>query len=69
MSDIPGLVEALEPIARIFQAMRVNFYVGGSVGRRFVAGSFTRLIAKVIGFFRWHRKSVRSMILEHLLYE
>jgi hypothetical protein len=43
MSDIPGLVEALEPVARIFQAMRVNFYVGGSVASSFHGASRSTL--------------------------
>ncbi len=31
MNDSPGLIEALEPVARVLQAMEVRFYIGGSV--------------------------------------
>ena len=35
MSNLPGLVEALEPVAKIFEAMKINFYVGDSVASSF----------------------------------
>lgn len=43
MSDIPGLVEALEPVARFFQAMKINFYIGGSVASSFHGASRSTL--------------------------
>jgi len=39
MSDIPGLVEALEPVAGVFQVMKINFYVDGSVASSFHGAS------------------------------
>lgn len=35
MSENAGLVEALEPVARVLQSMEVRFYVGGSVASSF----------------------------------
>jgi hypothetical protein len=35
MSDDPGLIEALEPVARVLQTMKVRFYIGGSVASSF----------------------------------
>ena len=35
MSENPGLLEALEPVARVLQSMEVRFYVGGSVASSF----------------------------------
>ena len=35
MSESLGLVEALEPVARVLQSMEVRFYVGGSVASSF----------------------------------
>ena len=43
MSDIPGLVDALEPVARILEAMNINFYVGGSVASSFHGASRSTL--------------------------
>lgn len=43
MSDIPGLVEALEPIAVFFEAKKINFYVGGSVASSFHGASRSTL--------------------------
>ncbi|MFT7632214.1 MAG: hypothetical protein ACI87E_003264 [Mariniblastus sp.] len=39
MSDNPGLIEALEPVAGILQAMDVGFYIGGSVASSFHGAS------------------------------
>lgn len=39
MSDNPGLMEALEPIATVLQAMEVRFYIGGSVASSFHGAS------------------------------
>jgi hypothetical protein len=35
MSEHPGLIEALEPVAAALQALGVRFYVGGSVASSF----------------------------------
>lgn len=43
MSNLPGLVEALEPVAKIFEAMKINFYVGGSVASSFHGASRSTL--------------------------
>ena len=43
MSNVPGLVEALEPVAKIFEAMKINFYVGGSVASSFHGASRSTL--------------------------
>ena len=39
MSESPGLIEALEPVARVLQAMEIKFYVGGSVASSFHGAS------------------------------
>lgn len=39
MSDNPGLIEALEPVASVLQSMEVKFYIGGSVASSFHGAS------------------------------
>ena len=39
MSDNPGLIEALAPVATVLQAMEVRFYIGGSVASSFHGAS------------------------------
>lgn len=43
MSANPGLVEALEPVAKAFQSMDVRFYVGGSVASSYHGASCSTL--------------------------
>ncbi len=43
MSDNPGLIEALEPVARVLQALKVRFYIGGSVASSFHGASRSTL--------------------------
>ena len=43
MSDSPGLIEALEPVARVLQALEVRFYIGGSVASSFHGASRSTL--------------------------
>jgi len=35
MRENPGLIEALEPVARVLQVMGIRFYIGGSVASSF----------------------------------
>lgn len=42
-SDNPGLVEALEPVAKVLQSMAVRFYVGGSVASSYHGASRSTL--------------------------
>ena len=39
MSENPGLLEALKPVANAFQAMDIKFYIGGSVASSFHGAS------------------------------
>jgi hypothetical protein len=39
MSENPGLIEALGPVARVLQAMEIKFYIGGSVASSFHGAS------------------------------
>jgi hypothetical protein len=48
MSDNPGLVEALEPVAKVLQAMEVNFYIGGSVASSFHGASRSTLDVDIV---------------------
>jgi len=43
MSDVPGLIEALEPVANILQSMDVRFYVAGSVASSYHGASRSTL--------------------------
>lgn len=39
MSDSPGLLEALEPVAKVLQELGIQFYIGGSVASSFHGAS------------------------------
>ncbi len=43
MSENPGLVEALEPVAKVLLSMNVRFFVGGSVASSFHGASRSTL--------------------------
>lgn len=43
MSEKPGLVEALEPVANALHSMDVRFYVGGSVASSYHGASRSTL--------------------------
>ena len=55
MSEIPGLIDALKPVARVLQSMGVRFYVGGSVASSYHGASRSTLdvdlVAELMGSF------------------
>jgi hypothetical protein len=48
MGDKPGLIEALEPVARVLQSMDVRFYVGGSVASSYHGASRSTLDVNLV---------------------
>jgi len=52
MSENPGLIEALEPVAKVFQAMEIKFYIGGSVASSFHGASRSTMDVDLVADFR-----------------
>jgi len=52
MSDTPGLIEALEPVARIFQALDIRFFVGGSIASSFHGASRSTMDVDLVADLR-----------------
>jgi hypothetical protein len=52
MSQNPGLVEALAPVAEVLQAMQIKFYIGGSVASSFHGASRSTMDVDLIADLR-----------------
>ncbi len=48
MSDNPGLLEALEPVAKVLQSLEIRFYIGGSVASSYHGASRSTLDVDVV---------------------
>jgi hypothetical protein len=52
MSENPGLVEALAPVAKVLQVMEIKFYIGGSVASSFHGASRSTMDVNLVADFR-----------------
>ena len=60
MSENPGLVEALEPVAKALQFMDVRFYVGGSVASSYHGASRSTLDVDLVADLK--RENVELLV-------
>jgi hypothetical protein len=52
MSENLGLIEALEPVTQVLQAMKIKFYIGGSVASSFHGASRSTMDVDLVADFR-----------------
>lgn len=52
MSENPGLIEALGPVAKVLQAMEIKFYIGGSVASSFHGASRSTMDVDLVADFQ-----------------
>jgi len=62
MSETPGLVEALKPVAKALQSMDVRFYVGGSVASSYHGASRSTLDVDLVADLK--RENVELLVEE-----
>lgn len=51
MNENPGLIEALEPVAKVLQEMNIKFYIGGSVASSFHGASRSTMNVDLVADF------------------
>ena len=64
MSESPGLVEALEPVAKALQSMEVRFYVGGSVASSYHGASRSTLDVDLVAD---NNSALIDFLMKHLV--
>ena len=52
MSENPGLIEALRPVAKVLQVMEIKFYIGGSVASSFHGASRSTMDVDLVADFK-----------------
>ncbi len=52
MSENPGLIEALRPVAKALQAMEIKFFIGGSVASSFHGASRSTMDVDLVADFK-----------------